>query len=309
MLREFEITEDYVFVLGIEKHRLIDVFHAKDLKYIGGFGFDGQGPLDLEFDRINASGFNSSETELFINDMRYFRTIKLNGLADDIRKGTVKIEERITVPKRLIPFNNGFKFENTIYGTISDSPKHLVSLDPQKEDLTHWVDYPNLRPSLPSSTDYHLYWNNKATTNKGDKVAIAYMRFPLIRVYDFNSSTLKEINYKPKNEQVSNVMLGPNNVGISTRNMFSYYQSIKVSDNRVYALYLEGKRDIDSEGNAETETFNEPELHVYDWNGKPIKRIVLPEWVSRYDISPDDSFIYIFHPENENYLYRYSSKK
>jgi hypothetical protein len=50
------------------------------------------------------------------------------------------------------------------------------------------------------------------------------------------------------------------------------------------------------------------EMHVFDWNGNPIKKLLLPEWASWCTVTQNDEFIYFFHPENENYLYRKSMK-
>ena len=304
-LRYFAITDEFVFALVSDKDTLIHVFDTENLDYIGGFGFEGEGPGDLEFLRVNASSFNVAKNDLFIADRRYFRTIPLEGLAQRIKQNKVIIKDKIPIPGELFPFNDAFLFnDNSVFGKKASTTKHLVNFSQNTPYLKDSVEYPNLRPEIPKSANYSLYRSSMDAMQNGKKLAIAYRRFPLIRLYDFDKSTYIDLNYKPKNEQVDKIRIDPSQRAIDNSNLFDYYVTVQVSNKRIYALYEESIKNIDDTRKISRYAFNKPELHVFDWMGKPIKRIIIPEWVNWYGVSPDDSYIFFFHPENENYLYR-----
>lgn len=72
--------------------------------------------------------------------------------------------------------------------------------------------------------------------------------------------------------------------------------SISVSNNYIYVLFS-GKKE--KEGNA----FFGKEVFIYDWNGKPIKKIILDREVMTISVSPDDKKLYAFDIDTSEVLY------
>lgn len=303
-IRAFAATSNLLFALTNDKSSLIEVFNKESLGYLGSIGFEGQGPEDLEFYRINAGSFNTSEDELFVADKRYFRTIPLAGLSGRIQENSVLIQDKWPIPGNLMPLNDPFlSSKKTVLGKKNNSLKHLIEYSPNTSSLIDSVEYPSFKSEIPLSANYSLYWCDLSATRDGNKVAIAYLYFPAIRLFDFKTQKYLDINFKPEVSQIETIPVTSGNRGIDNSNMIMYYASVKVSNNKVYALYQESA--FKQENSRVTRfAFKSPVLHVFDWSGNPIQEIMLPEWVDKYTVSPDDSYLYLNHPEKENYIYR-----
>lgn len=72
--------------------------------------------------------------------------------------------------------------------------------------------------------------------------------------------------------------------------------SASVSKNYIYVLFS-GKRD------KEENAFFGKEVFIYDWNGKPIKKIILDREVMTISVSPDDKKLYAFDIDTSEVLY------
>jgi len=46
------------------------------------------------------------------------------------------------------------------------------------------------------------------------------------------------------------------------------------------------------------------QIHVFDWDGNPLVKYILDDWMKTYTVNPDDSYIYLFNPGVENAIYR-----
>jgi hypothetical protein len=73
-----------------------------------------------------------------------------------------------------------------------------------------------------------------------------------------------------------------------------------LTENRMYAkLQLRGPQ------NGVDQQIGEKELHVFDKEGKPIVRLLLEDWMNNFAITPDDEYIYFWHPEVLDKIFRY----
>ncbi|WP_422355359.1 hypothetical protein [Roseivirga pacifica] len=303
-VRTFITSNDYLFALCADKDTLIRVFDINSLDYLGGFGYPGEGPEDLEFHMINASSFNVFENKLFITDRKYFRTILLDDLKDNIQHGDLKVIEKIPVPGSFIPVNDAFiKSDGNIYGVRSSTSKHLTVLNPKDLKIRDTLDFPSTHKDIPASAYHHLYRNNLQVSLNSNMVALAYLYFPMLRVYDFTKNSYLQVQVKPKNPQIENIPVAPNGRSIDNSNMFRYYYNVSVSNNLIAALYEESGF-IVKDGAGQRVSFDSPKMHIMDWSGSPEASLAIPTWVNVYTITPDGSHLIFFHPEEENKLYK-----
>ncbi|GAB1405348.1 hypothetical protein MASR1M74_25290 [Lentimicrobium sp.] len=68
--------------------------------------------------------------------------------------------------------------------------------------------------------------------------------------------------------------------------------SLKTTDNYIYVLFS---------GNREEETFPYygKNIYVFDWDGAPVKRIELKDYINDFVVTNDDSKIYTFNPQTK----------
>jgi hypothetical protein len=68
--------------------------------------------------------------------------------------------------------------------------------------------------------------------------------------------------------------------------------SVKATDNHIYVLFS---------GNREEETlpYYGKNIYVFDWDGAPVKKIALKDYINDFVVTSDDSRIYTFNPQTK----------
>ncbi|WP_170836497.1 BF3164 family lipoprotein [Roseivirga pacifica] len=302
------ISSRHTFILNKAPYESIKVYSTDSLRYLGSFGYEGQGPGDFEFYRLNGSGFNlgNNGKTLLVQDYKYLRTIPINDIENKLANNNLAIEYKFTIPGSLIPFNDVYLIGSTHFlGKVGFSPKHFKEFLPVQASISDVIDYPKRVNYIPKEANHHLYWSHFDTSIDAKHGVLAYMRFPMVRIFDIESQKSKYIEFQPKNKQIENIKVAGNGKSVDNSKMFSYYFNVEVSDNRIYALYQESILIRDSgTGKLSYKSEQPPALHVYDWNGNPVMKITMPTWMGIYNVSPDDSLLYFMHPEKDSLVYK-----
>lgn len=305
-IRYMIATDDYLLVMLPKKDTIFKVFDAETVSYLGSFGFEGQGPLDLEFNGANASSLKPFGNGFIVADQKRMRVFEIKGGEGDVEnKFSVKLISSHPLVDDLRFMNNGFMVdEKGAFSTQMFSKSHFVYWDFETGALSDSIAFPNLYPEIPEGAKYHLYWSNVGINQ--NRIAIAYQRFPMIKIADLKTGRSSEILYSAEHEQT--VVPRADDRGRSIANsieMIGYHRQVVTSDNHIYALYQEESHSVNG-STIESHPLTEKEIHIYDWSGKPVKKLLLPSWVNWFTVTPDDGFIYFFHPEKENFLFRKS---
>lgn len=77
---------------------------------------------------------------------------------------------------------------------------------------------------------------------------------------------------------------------------FYYYMGIFAGENQFYALYRNQK---------ESEYYkvsNQTEIHVFDYKGNPLKKLIIPEYIISFTVDETNGFIYGVDHMNEKIL-------
>ena len=310
-IRKMISTEDHLIFLNTEEP-LFSVHNNLTAEYIGSFGFAGKGPLDLEFDRANASSFKSYRNNFLVTDMSRIRILSIDKksgsqlLTDD----DVKVLDSKKKTSDSGFFNNAFLAnDKMIFTTDYYTKKHFEYVDLMTGEIGDTIDYPDFHPEIPVEAYHHLYTSHTAPSLDKDKFVIAYQRFPVLRIFDLKKGNYLQIDFKPKNDQLKTIEADAQGKSIkSSFDLFSYYSSTVISTNHIYVKYQEGNVQRDDNGEFNFVADTPLQIHVFDWDGNPLKKLLLPDWSNRFTVTPNDEFIYFFHPEYENYLFRKSMK-
>lgn len=84
------------------------------------------------------------------------------------------------------------------------------------------------------------------------------------------------------------------------------YRKIKATNCYIYGLYCGktiGENNIRFNEEGLNDTSNE--IHVWDWNGNPVMKILLDEQIFSFCVSPDDSYIICTSLNSKNNFYKY----
>ncbi|WP_268122635.1 BF3164 family lipoprotein [Roseivirga pacifica] len=299
-VRNLTISDDFILALTTDPKELVKVFSLADFSYVGGFGYGGEGPGDLEFNRINSGGFTIVDhgSKLQIIDAKFIRTIDLK----EMGKREPTIHSKTALPETAIRLNQAHLVGNDfVFGKTSRSIKQLSYINLKTGETTDTIPYPNYVDNVPAEAFHHLYSSNSKVDESEKYLALAYLRFPVVRVFDLESGEERKSGVPPKTTQ-NKVIVAENGLSIDNSNLVSYYSGVDLSEDRVFALYQEKNSAFNPENPSKA--YTEKELHVFDFEGNAIKKIILPEWVNRFAVSPNGRQVICSHPENENYLYR-----
>ena len=199
-------------VIALEKsdpNNLFRVFSVRNGKYLGGFGFTGSGPLDLEFARISPRGVTLVGNVLKVSDGKSLRTFLIDSKAavesGKITNEHIQLVNRIRLPGTLINMDNPTLVgDSVIYGKPGDSKELLVSYNLNDKSIKDVFPYPNKFPEdVSAASKSTLYSKVFRYSSLHEKMAVGFRYFPLIRIYDLTNTKYVELRYKSENEQVS----------------------------------------------------------------------------------------------------------
>jgi len=125
----------------------------------------------------------------------------------------------------------------------------------------------------------------------GNKCVLACRYADQIEVVDLDSRKSKLIKGPEGFEPDVMVMVGSDGKKLSARNADTRFAFVngKVTDKYIYLLYSGNKEDSGH--------FNYGKyIYVYDWNGTPVKKIELKDYISDFVVTKDDNFIYTYNP-------------
>jgi len=295
-------TDDYLISLGADKDKIFKVFDRSTMKYLGGFGKTGGGPE--EFEMVNSSGTHAmNNNHMTITDLKYVREVSID--FDPSTGIQVRILKKDKIPGYYIPFNSAFILnDSVIMGVPYNAPeiKELSFVNTHTNISGAISDYPNLYPNIPAGALKSLYFRVPRLSWDKSKIFTIYRRFPMLKIYDVKTNTSNLRFYNVGNRQKKIIDPTPNGRDIFGDGLYFYYTTrISLSRNKIYAPYKH--RQVENQGSTD---LSKNEIHIFDLEGNPIKRLIVQEWMLWFAVSPDDKYIYFWHPDIEDELFRYN---
>lgn len=301
MVGEMELLDSALIILNLKDDKFFQIFTFPDLKYLGGYIEKGRGPneevsIDPYIRKIHG------------NKLLYktLVSIKIN----QINRDELITIKTIHIPGELININHPFIIDDILYGyNVSRiTNKEFIGYDPSNNSIFDFgPSYPNAERKVPPKFRNSIF--AKAIIVKPDQSSFAsvYDLFPMLRIYSRNGNLLKESYYNNGQIFPSAVMSLPTQE--DANKVMQNYRKIKASNQYIYALY-NGKTigESNSEFNKDIngglrDTSNE--IHVWDWDGNPIMKILLDKQIFSFCITPDDKSIICTSINNLNTLFKY----
>ncbi|MDO5981577.1 BF3164 family lipoprotein [Flavivirga spongiicola] len=227
---------------------------------------------------------------------------------DITRKKIMSIEVDKALNDSILSFNN-FSIQNYHYKIdIADSLHYLSVGDKFSLSKIQLIDLASqktikeygkftLLDEAPIDAVKDGYQSFILSKPSGNKVVLPYRYEDVVEIYDLKSDTSIAIqgpdrivlDFKPTKLKSGNVYM----VEKDTRRT---YGAPVVTDKYIYLPYSGHRR-----GNrSEEERFkwnNENVIHVFDWEGNPIKKLVLDRYITSIAVSKDDKTLYSFDAE------------
>jgi len=296
---EVAASDHFLFVLTNDKNTVLKVFDLKTLKYKGSHGSVGLGPDEFHFPYQDGFRVYNRNT-LSMMDRKSIRQIELD--KDSIFTKT----KYIKLPGLMIPLREGsFLNDSTIIGLnqpINDF--QFMLYDFKNDTITHKSPYPKV-PFVGSLFEKKGQLNSfMKISSTGTKILLAYEKLPLIRILSLQEP-LRDNMIKTEDECLCNYLTDKDGYLKNGNSTTYYYFDMATSNQYLFAGYKKREVSYAENNKAVVKLFGKKEIHVFDFEGKPIAKLILEDWMFEYAISPDSKYIYFTHPEESSVIYRY----
>lgn len=291
-------NDEFLFSMTDKSDPVVRVFDHKTGKYLGGFGKNGAGPG--EFELINRSGFTRFGNNIVVTTGKYIRSFDVNL---DQKGFTWKMESEGKMPGELIPLNSAFILNDTVAaGTKTGATSLLSTFNMKSGEIGRFTDYPDFEPEIPKTAYHHLYRSHSRISPDRRKIATVFSNYPLLRIHDTETGTFQDVFITPNNEQ-KKVVAAPNGRSIDSFALYKFLDKVEVNEYFILAKYGESELVPKAEGNGwDRNQLVDQSIMVFDWEGKPIIKLYIEDWMYQYTITPDNRIIF-FHPEEKDELY------
>jgi hypothetical protein len=296
---DMEIIDSFLITVDLMADPFFQIFSLSPFDYIGGSVNRGSGPNEENtiFPYLTR---NNDSTFIFRTDER----IKLAIFNDKDKK--IECLKQIELPGDIMDIIPPIIIGNNIYG-ISNSiagNHEYVRFD----FLTNRIDFLSEEfPSVPMKVNNEkrkiLFSNLIGNRPDGKLFAALYDKFPLLRIYDSEGALLFE-SYYNNNQNLPLIFNEDRIAPDELKSIMVNYLKLKTTQNYIFGLYS-GKthgelktqeRRVDDYGH---------EIHVWDWTGSPVLRIILNMEVFSFAVSQRNDFIIASSVNKNNRIYKY----
>lgn len=182
------------------------------------------------------------------------------------------------------------------FGVGNRSSKYKIQKNKLESSikLQEFGEYENINESFPLSLFKSAYESFIFSQPKGNKIALTYRFTDVLEIYDVDTQFGNGIKGPEGFDPEYNRIMSENGY-VMERNKKTKFAFVGGSSTEKY-LYLlySGKLEVDENPNYANNIF------VYDWNGKPIRKLTLDRDILCFTVSQDDKEIYAYDPNTGN---------
>ncbi len=291
-------TDSLLIIFDMKAKNYITAFKLNNFQYFGSFLGRGRGPE--EETQIDPFIHPTSDNSFIYSSFHAIKEIRIN-----LQKNILETLKEIRLPSSITGFSHLFVLNDSLYygwDIYQEGTQEFIAYNPNSHEASEFgPKYPNIIKEIPKTRMTSIY--TKCVTVKPDRLlfASAYDKFKMIRIYNNDGSLYSEIHYGEIMNLPREIVIGDLN-NIDLDKVIVYYQRIYSTDKYIYALYS-GKSMVDIQNSGKPDICNE--IHVWNWEGKPVAKIILDRNVSSFVVSSNNQYIVCSSQEDINKLYKY----
>jgi len=299
------IVDSFLFIAQKRNDTIFHIFKLPDCKLITGFGKMGRGPNEF-FNNFSSSTFKPVFDSIpkfgVSNGVYSIRYYQISDFLDN------RFEPYKTID--LPPELNGFQSvtyvkDSLIIGAPYNVSAHIIQFNPSSDSLSSFKEFAIQFPGLESRmrTIYMTYMSIRPDNNK---LVVSYGSFGKIDIYDLTNGELQTITYKDFPPIEENLSITRNSSEADyrfNRNQKIFCWEIVATNNHIYAKVLNTEYNNLVDGMSFSRNFI-PEIHVFDWDGSPVRIIKPDKYYFKFYVSPNDEYLYAIDRNIEDIIYR-----
>lgn len=280
----FVFLDSALVVLDISGDYFLSFFTLDDYSLINQSVRRGRGPMEEE--SVFGLFKGMDKNELWYKTLSGIKIVKYN------------MGEENMIYKRDIPNCDSFEgvtlmlndevlgipryFQNKEFVKISTEDCAIIEFGP---------GFPDVGKNLEMEGKSILGTKSITVKPDGSLFAASYHYFPMLRIYNADDGSLKADARLGNSQEFPLAKIDPNASQTETLSTITNYYTSNSTNRYIYASYsgkslLDLQPDIIQEGFKIMDFTNE--IHVFDWDGNPVKRLILDKRIFAFAVSPDD---------------------
>lgn len=290
------IMDDFLVTVDLKNDVFFQFFALPSLNYIGASVHKGGGPKE-EIGILPYLG------RIGRNSFTYRSIDKQKVVSYNMRENELSLVNEYKIANEYMSVLNSFLIGNKLlgYDMVGESQKEYISYDWSTHMIEEFgSDYPEMNFPINTKKKNMLFSKIMNANSDNRKFVALYDKLPLMRIYDDDGHILSESEYI--NNQLEPSIYGSDNLENSDLSSLTInYLKVKVTDRFIYGLYS-GKTHGELGLLNTSDLCNE--IHVWSWDGMPVKRFILNKPISNFAVSLDNSYILLYSFKEDDVLYK-----
>ncbi len=267
-----------------------EIYSTNTFKYLGQFLAQGRGPNEFLNVSYDGNYFHSGkDLVLWISDLTLNKRCSFN-LTQSLKTGE-------TVCDTIFRIQYAWGYSN-----INDSI--AASIKPQQSNLIFNLQNIHSKEIL---TEHKLYKTYIHCDENSYALGMELYKHPQQNLFVGNMSFFNQINFFSADmKDAFSISYGQpvnifDNLQLTEEELTTYYFNLSSTEKYIYALYI-------NQPWRQFPYFEKGvEIHVFDWSGKPVKKINIPESIVFFTVDEPNGYLYGLKVPEE--IYRYPLKK
>lgn len=292
------VLKDEVIILDGKSDFAFHVINLEGNTFAGSFVKKGHGPAE---EMIIQTMTRLTENTFFYKTLSHVKIIEYNSANSEF-------VFKKSIPVLVNDLIEAFILNNQVYGWNREPrEKEFVEYQGDEDMLDFGAGFP-LQERYFSAQEQMQLFSAKQITVKPDGTLFAttYNYFPILRIFNSDDGNLKKEVWFENRKPFPDYLITGNDS--DWEHVTQNYWFTKSSNNYIYALYT-GKTfgemgyNRNRPGGAVTNLSNE--IHVFDWKGNPVRRIITDKEIFDFDVSSDDLVLIAISKEDPDHIYHY----
>ncbi|NMH87538.1 BF3164 family lipoprotein [Flavivirga algicola] len=304
------VIDSFFVISQKRKDSMFSIFKLPSFNHLYSFGNKGNGPLEFNSASIQTFKPVHNETATFAmgNKMTNIQYYKIQDL----------LNKNITPYKisKLPPKLNSFRDiiyakDSLIFGAPYGNNIDLFKYDNSESLLENFAEYLNDYPRMDSHTKREVYSCYMTIKPDNKKFVRTYSTMGRIEIFNISQNRKRpitlEYKYFPTLEKNLKInKLSKTDQPLDKTKVFSW--GIKANNDYIFVQIYNADYNTFIKNNFPLESFI-PEIHIFDWHGKPIARCKLDSHFDFFDVDKENSYLYTTSLFENNIIRRYDLTK
>lgn len=292
---ELEMLDSVFVLINLDGDYFFDMYSNSNFTYINSVLSKGKGPNEEVFVEPYVKYIQD-------NIFMYSNSYSVKIVEYLMKEKSLLSRKKYNLTGELFDLQDAFLIDDKIIGHIMDKStnREFVEFNVNTHKITDFgSEFPYYK-EIPNSKNNTIFQKISAIKPDKEKIATVYGSFPILKIHSSEGELIKEVRYL-NNQDFPDALVDDNPSEEKMQSLVRCYAKIEVTDNYIYALYSGRKRGDVQSGLIDIANV----IHVWDWNGKPIKKIILNRDLFSFCVAKNDSYLICSSINEPDFIYKY----